>query len=101
MVKKVIEPFIYTGQSDWYLRIPLTQPKGCDRTFYDRQYFHTEYLKKDQYTLRQVLSRRLQLVTQFENEGRRKIGKGSTRICSSTKFIQEEADGKYNKYDKS
>ena len=100
MVKKVIEPFIYGGQLEWYLRIPLTQPKGHPRSVYYPQYFHTEYLKKTEYTFRQALERRLKLVIQFENEGRRKVGKGSTRICSSPKFIQEEADGLYDKYDK-
>ena len=100
MVKKVIEPFIYGGQSEWYLRIPLTQPKGHPRSVYYPQYFHTEYLKKTEYTFRQALERRLKLVIQFENEGRRKKSNGpGHRICCSAKFIKQEEDGLYDKYD--
>ena len=42
MGKKTIETFIYDGACDWYLRIPLTQPKGI-RDTYSPQYFWTEY----------------------------------------------------------
>lgn len=98
-MKKRIESFLYTGTSEWYLRIPLSQPKGLPRCIYFPQFFHTEYLCKDRYTIRQALERRLKLVIQFENEGRRKKWNGKNRWCSSEKFIQDEKDGLYDKYD--
>jgi len=96
MGKKTIESFIYNGSSDWYLRIPYTRPKG--QSTYDPQLFYTEYLSKDEYSLRQVLTRRLEKVIELENEGLRKKCKGFNRICGSEKFIKEEADGKYEVY---
>lgn len=96
MGRKTIEAFIYNGALEWYLRIPYTRPKG-ERT-YDPQLFYTEYLSKDEYSLRQVLTRRLEKVIELENEGLRKKCKGFNRICGSEKFIKEEADGKYEVY---
>ena len=99
MGRKTIEPFIYDGILEWYLRIPLRQPKGQRAIGYDRQYFYTEYLSKQKYTMKQTLERRLELVIQFENEGKRRKTQYKNRLCDSAKFIQEEKDGLYDKYD--
>jgi hypothetical protein len=98
MGRKTISPFVYEGAIEYYLRIPLTKPKGFPKDSYDPQYFYTEYLPKDEYSLRQVLARRLEKVIEFEKSGKRKTYSGQTRLCCSDKFIKEEAEGKYEKF---
>ena len=49
--------------------------------------------------MKQALERRLELVIQFENEGKRRKTQYKNRLCDSAKFIQEEKDGLYDKYD--
>lgn len=97
MGKKTIETFIYDGACDWYLRIPLTQPKGIRKT-YSPQYFWTEYMPKDKFTLRQALERRLEMVKEAEEKGLRKKSTTSLRVKTSAHFEKEEADGLYKKY---
>jgi len=98
MGKKTIETFIYDGACDWYLRIPLTKPKGMSCNEYHAQYFRTEYLPKDDFTLRQALERRLEIVKEAEEAGLRKKSTTSLRIKTSAFFEKEEADGLYDKY---
>lgn len=100
MGKKTIETFIYNGACDYYLRIPLTQPKGIRGT-YSPQYFWTEYMPKNQFTLRQALERRLEMVKEAEKKGLRKTSAGTgfaCRVKTSAHFEKEEADGLYDKY---
>lgn len=100
MGKKTIETFIYNGACDWYLRIPLTQPKGVRET-YSPQYFWTEYLPKDKYSLINALERRLEMVKEAEDQGLRKTSVGTgfaSRIKTSAYFEKEAAEGLYDKY---
>lgn len=103
MGKKTITTFIYDGAVDWYLRVPLTKPKGMSCDEYSPQYFITEYYPKDSFTLRQVIERRQEIVKDAEAKGLRKkqgaTRKGfSFRIKDSAFFEKEEREGLYEKY---
>ena len=101
MGKKAIESFLYNGISEWYLRIPLKQPKGAKGKrgeIYNPQYFKTEYLPKDKYSLLDALERRLEIVKDAEDKGlRNKIAFSNTSKTSAI-FIKEATDGLYDKY---
>lgn len=102
MGKNTVETFVQSGIADWYLRIPLTKPPGTSCNLYLPQYFWTEYLPKDKFTLRQALARRLEMVKDAEEKGLRKSSKGKngfqSRMKTSATFEKEEADGLYDKY---
>jgi len=110
MGKKTIETFIYDGMCDYYLRIPLTQPPGNGPKDYSPQYWITKYFPKSDYTIRQVLDIRMEMVKDAEAKGLRKFrppkgaksdANGFTyRIKDSRFFEQEEREGKYAKYEK-
>lgn len=95
MGKIAIERFIYEGLIDYYLRIPLrTAAVTAQINTHQQcqpQFFYAEYMPKKDYTMRDVLAKRLKLVIKFEDEKKRRLG-------ASAKFIKDAQSGLYNKY---
>jgi len=99
MVKRAITPFIYVGMLEYMLRVPHSAPPGGKRGAYVPDGFALEYYRKKDFSLQFVLDRRLELVREFEKNGKRlppTKGRGKGRWISSQFLEEQEAVGAYD-----
>ena len=89
--KSVLSSFIYNRMCEFYLRIPLKNAKINDANPYDSNKVYATYFSKEDYTLREVMDIRNNLILQFEKEGLRRTrpSKGS---CKDYQWIMKNAN---------
>ena len=89
--KSVLSSFIYNRMCEFYLRIPLKNAKINEANPYDSNKVYATYFSKENYTLREVMNIRNNLILQFEKEGLRRTrpSKGS---CKDYQWIMKHAN---------
>lgn len=91
MKNTCLTSFIYDRMREFYLRIPLKNVKLTEANPYDSNKVYTTYFSKVNYTLREVMDIRNNLILQFEKEGLRRTrpSKGS---CKDYEWIMKNAN---------
>lgn len=75
-VKRGIVPFVYDKFGSYYMRIPLIKTvrgQDCPEDWY------CQYFPKSEYTVRDVVERRLEIMLELERTGRRQNSRTSRR----------------------
>jgi len=93
MGKKTITSFIYDGMLEWYLRVPYSNVG----VVYKPDAFYSKYFSKREYTLQDVIDKRLEIMKQLERDGKRFVTENTPRFITAKKIEDDERNGLYEK----